>query len=176
MCQCPGNPQTFALCHVYCVSPVYVAHGKHTISLACSPWTVIATFFPQGPDPCRAVQSLASQASVPREPQSPLFSVQSVDPLAKLTDALDTRIQKDIFPTRPTPPWEVHGAPSATVAWAEYLVRNLLSNWFRVVEGCAEPHAPRSLLHNLPVVIAASAHDRGVQTSHVNKKKPSNSG
>ena len=53
------------------------------------------------------MQSLASQASVPKSPQSPLFSVQSVDPLAKLTDALDTRIQADTFPTRAPPPWEV---------------------------------------------------------------------
>ena len=56
------------------------------------------------------MQSLASQPSAPATPQSPLFSVQSVDPLAKLTDALDTRIQADTFPTRAPPPWEVFGS------------------------------------------------------------------
>ena len=73
------------------------------------------------PQLCPAAQSLASQPSMAaqRSPTAPLFSVSSVDPLAKLTDALDTRIQADAFPTRPTPPWEARPGPSAGAAWVE---------------------------------------------------------
>ena len=49
---------------------------------------------------------MASQPS-PRSPTTPLFTMPSADPLAKLTDALDTRIQQDVFAPRPKQPWEV---------------------------------------------------------------------